>query len=97
LRIALNAAGERELIESNLLIGFKTRKRSNTKKYEPDPFSAEERAAILASLKGQNRNLIQSAFWTGLRTLELIALDWSDIDERRGLVVVTKALTIGRA
>jgi integrase len=37
----------------------------------------------------------QFAFWTGLRTSELIALDWSDIDWIRGVVVVTRALTQG--
>jgi integrase len=28
----------------------------------------------------QEKNLIQFAFWTGLRTSELIALRWQDVD-----------------
>ena len=58
-----------------------------------DPFTKEEQALILAHCVGQFRNLVQFALWTGLRTSELIALDWSDIDWRRGVIIVSKALT----
>jgi len=95
LRIALDAAVERELIDVNPLVGFKVRRRSNAKADDVDPFSSVERAAILAKLKGQDHNLIQFAFWTGLRTSELIALDWSDIDWLRGVVLVSRAMTQG--
>jgi integrase len=60
-----------------------------------DPFSTNERRAILAALDGQTRNLVQFAFWTGLRTSELCALDWTDIDWVRGVVRVSRALTQG--
>lgn len=53
----------------------------------------EEQVAILAALSGQGRNLVQFAFWTGLRTSELVALDWGDIDLVRGIVVVFRVLT----
>ncbi|WP_211298180.1 site-specific integrase [Marinobacterium halophilum] len=36
--------------------------------------------SVQAQLDGQCRNLIQFAFWSGLRTSELIALRWQDID-----------------
>ena len=36
---------------------------------------------------------MQFAFWTGLRTSELVALDWTDVDFVRGVVMVTRALT----
>ena len=85
MRIALDAAVERELIEANPLVGFKVRRRSVGRSEDVDPFNAEERKAILSILQGQDRNLIQFAFWTGLRTSELIALDWSDIDWIRGV------------
>jgi integrase len=58
-----------------------------------DPFTADEQAAILAQLVGQGRNLIQFAFWTGMRTSELVALNWGDIDWRRGVIVVRRAQT----
>jgi integrase len=95
LRIALNEAVDRELINSNPLIGFKVRKRSNGIAGDVDPFSAVERAAILSALTGQAHNLIQFAFWTGLRTSELVALDWNDIDWIREVVIVSRVMTQG--
>ena len=50
LRIALDAAVERELIETNPLLTFKIRKRVSSKAEDIDPFSADERAAILSEL-----------------------------------------------
>jgi integrase len=47
---------------------------------EPQPFNLEEQQRILDQLEGQEKNLIQFAFWSGLRTSELIALRWEDID-----------------
>lgn len=40
---------------------------------EPDPFTPEEVGLILQTAEGTFRNLIQFAFWTGLRTSELIS------------------------
>src|SRR5262249_10919653 len=48
-----------------------------------------------SKLDGQGYNLVQFAFWTGLRTSELCALDWTDIDWLRGMVRVSRALTQG--
>lgn len=60
---------------------------------EPDPFTPEEREAILAAcLEIQHRNLFQFAFWTGLRTSELIALEWRDVDWRRSVVRIRRAI-----
>ena len=47
----------------------------------------------IGALTGQAANLVQFALWTGLRTSELVALDWSDVDWIRGEVMITKALT----
>jgi integrase len=44
-------------------------------------------------MTGQGKNLIQFAFWTGLRTSELVALNWKEIDFLRGVVCVTTAIT----
>ena|ERR1041385_1851221 len=94
LRIALNAAVKRELIQSTPFNDFKLDKRSNGNgREDTDPFSSEERVAILNVLDGQAQNFVQLAFWTGLRTSELIALDWPDIDWIRGVVVVSRTLT----
>lgn len=47
---------------------------------EPNPLSPAEITKVLNQLDGQARNLFQFAFYSGLRTSELIALRWEDID-----------------
>ena len=46
---------------------------------EPEPFSLSEVKAILAQMDGQILNLYEFLFFTGLRTSEVIALEWKDI------------------
>ncbi|MFT5298856.1 MAG: integrase, partial [Colwellia sp.] len=65
-------------------------------KKEPEPFNAVEREKILAQMTGQVRNLYEFAFWTGLRTSELLALRKCDIDLDRRVIFVRKALVHGR-
>jgi integrase len=36
---------------------------------------------------------VQFALWTGLRTSELVALDWGDVDWILGQVMITQAMT----
>lgn len=94
LRKAFDDAVEAEIVDSNPLAGWRyARKEAPKETDEVDPFTAEEQKLILANLDGQGRNLIQFALWTGLRTSELVALDWGDIDWVRGQVRVTRALT----
>lgn len=93
-RTILGQAVEDELIPDNPLTGWVYKGAiKGGADYEVDPFSAEEQAAILGALTGQQRNLIQFAFWTGLRTSELIALEWGDIDFIGRAVSVNKAHT----
>ena len=70
----------------NKLVSRDTAKTS----YEVDPFTEQEIAAILAGCDPQGRNLLQFAFYAGLRTNELIALEWQDIDWINGLVRVQR-------
>jgi len=94
IRSALQDAFMDELIESNPMAGWTYQRKEAPKKQDDiDPFTEDEQQAILAELSGQGRNLIQFAFWTGLRTSELIALNWSDIDWRPGIVRISRALT----
>lgn len=58
-----------------------------------DVFDAGEQKALLAVCEPQHRNLFQFAFWTGLRTSELCALTWGDIDWHSGYARVDKAKT----
>jgi integrase len=64
-------------------------------KKEPEPFNAIERESILGQMSGQVRNLYEFAFWTGLRTSELLALRKCDIDLKRKVIFVRKALVHG--
>ncbi len=93
LRTALDDAVQNELIDTNPISGWHYKKVEPPKKADIDPFTREEQELIIDALTGQGRNLIQFAFWTGLRTSELIALEWSDIDWVRGTVFVQRALT----
>lgn len=94
LRSALNDAVDEELIETNPLAGWTySRKEAPPKDDDVDPFTPEEQRAILAAASGQARNFIQFALWTGMRTSEMVALDWGDVDWLRGEVRVTRAMT----
>ena len=94
LRTALDEAVVDELIDSNPIAGW-TYARNEAPKEEDDvdPFTADEQARILEQLDGQGRNLLQFAFWTGMRTSELVGLQWADVDLVRGEVRVRRATT----
>ena len=94
LRTALDDAVDDGLLLYNPVAGHKNRRdNSKPKTDEIDPFDAGERAAILKEAKGQEHNLIQFAFWTGLRISELCALDWNDVDWVDNQVYIQRALT----
>jgi len=98
LRSVLDDAMNDELIEHNPLdkIALKKLLTRTTKKseYEVDPFDDAEKKIILAAAEGQAKNLFQFAFWSGLRTSELIALEWGDIDWIHGTVRVQRAIVV---
>lgn len=94
LRSALGDAVDDELIEANPLAGWTySVKEKPRQEDEIDPFTKEEQRAILEAATGQYRNLLQFAFWTGLRTSELVALEWGDIDWLRGEARISRGLT----
>lgn len=53
-----------------------------------DPLDEDERMAVLMHSAGQIRNLFLFAMWTGLRTGELIALRWCDVDFKNNRILV---------
>ena len=65
-------------------------------RFEVDPFDEDEINAILEACRHpQHKNLIQLAFYTGLRTSELIALQWGDIDWLKGTIHICRATVAG--
>ncbi len=94
MRSALQDAVIDELIETNQLYGWKYENKEAPKKVDDvDPFTANEQELILNELVGQDHNIFKFLFWTGLRTSELVALQWDDIDWQRGTISVNKAMT----
>jgi len=80
LRQVLADAFEDDLIPKDPLFGY-TPKKKGEKKPPPDPFTPEEMSRILAEADGQILNIIQFWAWTGLRTSEIVALEWGDLDK----------------
>lgn len=100
LRGILEMAVEDELIDRNPMAKIKNQEHQRPK---PDPFSREEMETILNWLKDEYLGVeaIHMAyflfgFFTGMRTSEMLALRWSDIDFRRGYARVEKAQSKGR-
>ena len=93
LRQSFREAYEDEIIDSDPMDRIKN---LSLETREPEPFSLQEIEAILSKLKGQERNLIQFAFWSGLRTSELIALEWQDVDFENDRIYIRRAKVAGQ-
>ncbi|MCG7654452.1 site-specific integrase [Alteromonas sp. Cnat2-8] len=62
---------------------------------EPKPFSLFEINKILNALEHPYKEFFQFAFYTGLRTGELLGLRWQDIDFDKGVAHIRVNLTSG--
>lgn len=90
LRIVMHDAYMDGLIENNPTNRIKNLK---IQRHEPNPFTPEEMRLLLKNCSSpQTRNLFQFAFWSGLRTSELIALEWGDIDWEKNVIRVSRAI-----
>jgi len=98
LRNMLDQALNDGVIERNpldkLVLSKLINKKTSHSDWEVDPFDQDEIKAILNEATGQARNLFQFAFFAGLRTSELIALEWDDIDWLKGIVRVSRAVVL---
>jgi integrase len=97
LRAVIDQALNDEYIKSNplnkIVISKLLSKQTSKSNFKVDPFDRGEVKAILdATHHEQIKNLFQFAFFTGLRTSELIALEWGDVDLRNGVVHVVRAV-----
>lgn len=100
LRGVFEIALEDDLIDRNPMAKIKNLEHQRP---PPDPFSREEMEAILKWMSEEYAGAeaiycayFLFAFFTGMRTSEMLALKWSDIDLRRGYARVEKAQSKGR-
>lgn len=63
---------------------------------EPQPFSTQEIKQILGALQDPFKQFFQFAFYTGLRTGELLGLRWEDIDLERKVAHIRVNITSGK-
>lgn len=95
-RSAMDLAVTDGLIQSNPFNGVK---RAKHQKDPPDPFTAEERDAIIDYARerypGQVANMLEFWFWSGPRTSEIFGLNWGKIDLMGGSFMVSQALVRG--
>ncbi|HIF9458564.1 TPA: tyrosine-type recombinase/integrase [Photobacterium damselae] len=71
---------------------FPKMKKIKKPQLDPDPFTPEEFQRLLAyCLQDQHRNLLILLAYTGLRTGEMCALAWEDIDLKEGTMLVSRA------
>jgi len=76
---------------SPFIVSYPTFKSS----YEMNPFNLQEIQLILNTANGWFRNFLGVAFFTGARTGEILALEWSDIDFTNNTISISKTRTAG--
>lgn len=88
-----------ELIDSNPSDRLRNIKHQ---KDPPDPFNRDEMELIISSMKQHLHGFdkiytayFELAFWSGMRTSEMLALTWDDIDFNTGYAKVEKAQSKG--
>ncbi|MDX4061679.1 tyrosine-type recombinase/integrase [Aliarcobacter skirrowii] len=94
--IILKCAFENAIIEgyiksSPFIVSLPTLKSD----YEMKPFNLQEIKLILDNANGWFKNLLGIAFFTGLRTGEILALEWKDIKFDEGIISISKTRTAG--
>lgn len=99
LRAVLDRALNDDIIDRNPLDKIKVSKLVSRDQartdYEVDPFTEDEIKAVLRialEYDPRIRNLLQFAFYSGLRTSELFGLMWNDVDWHHMVVRVQRAV-----
>ena len=88
----LSDALDNDLITKNPVSATKTIPLDDSEIY---PFSMDEIALILENSEGQYQNFYALAFMTGMRSGEIIALKWSDIDFFKSEINISRTKRMG--
>ena len=100
LRAILNEAVNDDILMRNpldrVVLSKLLNKNTRQSQYKPDPFNPLEIQAILDHADDHLRPLFQFAFFSGLRSSELIALRWEDIDWDNGVAHISRAIVYGQ-
>ncbi len=88
----LEEARKDELIDKNYFTLF-DREKIQTK--EINPFSFDEAKLIIAKASGWQKDFFQVAFFTGMRTGEIMALKWEDINFVSKTIIVRRSVRSG--
>jgi len=99
LRAVLDRALNDDIIDRNPLDKIRVSKLVSRTQvdtdYTVDPFTDEEIKRTLAAAEAYDpriRNLMQFAFYSGARTSELFGLMWGDVDFRKGIARIQRAV-----
>jgi len=77
---------------------FATLKWPRRPAHKPDPFDEGERDSIVKHFRRKRPHyhaFVLTAFWTGCRPSELVALRWGDVDLRTAKLMVRRSRTLG--
>lgn len=88
LRQVLQEAVYDEAIEKNPCVV----KLPKLEKFEPEPFTREEMRLLLDNADGWFRSVLAFMFFTGMRTGEVLALNWEDVGD---FIEVSKSIADG--
>lgn len=84
------------VIAVNPIAQFRVKRKRRADVIDPiDPFTPTELESILGKCEGQVHNLIKFAIWSGMRTSELMALRWREVDLKKMKVGVRAAFVLG--
>lgn len=96
LRAAFELAVTEKMATANPVDGVP---RANYQKPAPDPFSREETDLIIGEAarvySGNIHNMVEAWFWTGLRTSEILGLEWKNVDFLSRKILVASVLVEG--
>ena len=94
LREAFDLAVLSELINVNPVVAVRAPKVLKAKKKQI-PFTLDEIDLILENSQGNVRNFLGISFFTGMRSGEILALTWDDIDFVTDTISITKTVSRG--